>query len=174
MINNDKNSHNNLNDANVPESLNNSDTFKSKQPQILAKQNVNIEPDVGHNLHRHKAVRWLFLLLGFVFIGIGLLGMVLPGLPTTVFMILAAACWAKGSERFYNWIMNHKLFGKMVKDWQDKRAMPRRAKYLAWSMMTISCVFMFYRMPAHLTWVAVLTTIFCASTAIWMARLPDA
>ncbi|PIE47400.1 MAG: hypothetical protein CSA42_03555 [Gammaproteobacteria bacterium] len=118
-------------------------------------------------------MRWLFLLLGFIFLGIGLLGMVLPGLPTTVFMILAAACWAKGSERFYNWIMAHQVFGKMVKAWQDNRAMPRHAKYLAWSMMTISCVFMFYRMPAHLVWIAVLTTIFCVLTAVWMARLPD-
>lgn len=174
MINNDKNSHNNFNDAKIPESFKDSDTFKNKQKQILVTKIAETEHEVSHNLYQYKAVRWLFLLLGFVFLGFGLLGMLLPGLPTTVFIILSAACWAKGSDRFYNWIMSHKFFGKMVKDWQDKRAMPRRAKYLAWGMMTISCVFMFYRMPVHLVWVAVLTTIFCALTAVWMARLPDA
>lgn len=124
-------------------------------------------------LHSHKGARVFFMFLGGVFLILGLIGVIVPGMPTTVFIILSAWCWAKGSERFHTWLMNHKTFGPMLKDWHEKRAMPRKAKYLAWSMMALSCAFLAYRLPAHLWWVVVLTSAICLATSIWMARLPD-
>ncbi|AKG18183.1 membrane protein [Moraxella bovoculi] len=127
-----------------------------------------------HTVHANRLVRWVFFLLGFAFVGLAILGAVLPGMPTTVFILLAGYCWAKSSERFYGWLMHHKIFGKMLRDWEERRAMPRFAKYLAWSMMTSSCVFMYFKLPPDKTWVTILTAAICAVTAIWMARLPDA
>lgn len=156
--------------------------------QKFAKQNVTNTPSATNktvtaqtscnksqpSVHHHAGVRWLFIGLGGVFFALGAAGVVLPVLPTTPFMLLAAACWAKGSQRFHDWLIDHRLFGKMVVDWQQHRAIPRRAKYLAWSMMTLSCLMLFYRLPAHWHWLAWLTTVVCALTAVWMARLPDA
>lgn len=127
-----------------------------------------------HELHGNPLLRWAFFVMGFVFVGLGILGAILPGLPTTVFILLAGYCWAKSSVRFHNWLMRHKIFGKMLTDWQERRAMPRFAKYLAWGMMGVSSAVLFYRLPSDKLWIAVLTGAICLATGIWMARLPDA
>lgn len=133
-------------------------------------QSIAAKPEVRAN----KMVRWTFFVFGFVFLALAIVGVVLPGMPTTVFIILAGYCWSRSSERFHDWLMRHRLFGKMLADWHERRAMPRFAKYLAWSMMAVSCLFMFYRLPDDKLWIAVATSIFCMLTAAWMARLPDA
>ncbi|WP_230655936.1 YbaN family protein [Psychrobacter sp. I-STPA10] len=125
-------------------------------------------------IHSNRLIRWLFLFLGTLFFVLGLIGVVLPVLPTTPFVLLAAACWAKGSDKFHHWLVNHRIFGKMVTDWQQKRAIPRYGKYLAWTMMTASCVMLFYRLQGDWAWLAWVTAAVCLATAIWMARLPDA
>lgn len=103
-----------------------------------------------------------------------MLGVILPGLPTTVFVLLAGYCWAKSSTRFHGWLLCHKVFGKILLDWQERRAMPRFAKYMAWGMMCASGVFLFYRMPADKMWLAYCIGGLCLAISIWMAKLPDA
>lgn len=118
--------------------------------------------------------RMVFFVLGFFFVGLGIVGIFTPLLPTTVFILLAGYCWAKSSERFYLWLYHHKVFGKMLQDWEKNQAIPRSAKYLAWAVMTLSCVFLFWRLPVEKIWMAVLAVIICLISAIWMARFPDA
>ena len=127
-----------------------------------------------YDLHVNPLLRWVFFIMGFVFVGLGILGVILPGVPTTVFILLAGYCWAKSSRRFHGYLMEHKLFGKMLSDWEERRAIPRFAKYLAWGMMTMSSVFLFWRLPDDKLWMAVLSSVICLVTAIWMYRLPDA
>ncbi len=62
---------------------------------------------------------------------LGLAGVVLPLLPTTPFMILAALCFAKGSDRLHRWLMNHSSFGPAIRDWNRHGAITSRAKMLA-------------------------------------------
>ncbi len=119
-------------------------------------------------------VRVCFFGLGMLFFVLGMVGVILPVLPTTPFMILAAACWAKSSRRFHRWLIHHPAFGKLIKDWQERRAIPRYAKYLAWIMMSISCAMLFYRLPIMLWWLAGMVSLVCLATGVWMARLPDA
>ena len=80
----------------------------------------------------------LFLtILGFFFLALAVLGVILPVLPTTCFVLLAAACFAKSSDRFYQWLLSSQLFGPMIQQWQATRSMPKRAKIIA--MTTLAC-----------------------------------
>ena len=125
-------------------------------------------------IHNNALIRGVFFGLGVVFLALGLIGVVVPGMPTTVFVLLAGYCWARSSRRFYAWRMVHRVFGKMLIDWQERRAMPRFAKYLAWAMMAISTVVMFIRLPDDWLWLGVVMAVAMLAVGIWMARLPDA
>lgn len=69
--------------------------------------------------------------LGFLFIGLGAVGAFLPLLPTTPFLLLAAACFARSSERWHGWLLNNPTFGPTIRDWQDRRCISRGAKTTA-------------------------------------------
>ena len=86
---------------------------------------------------RFLIIRLLWISLGSILVGIGTIGIFVPGLPTTVFLILAAACYIRSSERLYNWLIRNKRFGKYIKDFREGKGMPQRAKIIALSMMTI-------------------------------------
>lgn len=117
--------------------------------------------------------RSLLWLAGAVSLALGIIGIVLPGLPTTPFVLLAALCWAKASPRFHHWLYHHRYFGPMVQNWDEKRAVPRRAKYFAFAMMTFSCLLLLWRFPEQ-WWVAAGVAAVCLASAVWMWRLPDA
>ena len=82
--------------------------------------------------------RYLMIAFGWLCVGIGLIGIVVPGLPTTVFMLVAAWAFSRSSERFQRWLMEHPRLGPPVKAWQDRGAIPLKAKVLAVLMMSIS------------------------------------
>ncbi|MEC7881053.1 MAG: YbaN family protein [Chloroflexota bacterium] len=86
---------------------------------------------------RFLIIRLFWISLGSILVGIGTIGIFVPGLPTTVFLILAAACYIRSSERLYNWLIRNKRFGKYIKDFREGKGMPQRAKIIALSMMTI-------------------------------------
>ena len=73
----------------------------------------------------------IFLLLGFFFLGIGVLGIVLPVLPTTPFVLLAAACFARSSEKWHRWLLANPTFGPMVRNWEENRCISCRVKTIA-------------------------------------------
>ena len=84
------------------------------------------------------------ILLGSVSVALGVIGIFVPGLPTTPFLLIAAACYVRSSERLYHWLLNHKVLGKFVRDYQRDKAMPLRSKIVAlasmWSMIGVSVV----------------------------------
>jgi uncharacterized protein len=104
----------------------------------------------------------LSLLLGFI-------GIFLPLLPTTPFVLLAAFCFARGSERWERWMLQHPRWGPMVRDWRTNRAVPLRAKQLATVMMTASCLWAWWVIPSVWRFVPALC---CMATGIWLWRLP--
>lgn len=75
--------------------------------------------------------RLLFLILGVVFVGLGVLGAFLPLLPTTVFLILAAGCFARSSPRLEAWLLSHARFGPTLRAWRESGAISARGKILA-------------------------------------------
>lgn len=78
---------------------------------------------------------------GMLFVGLGVLGMVLPLLPSTVFFLLAAAAFAHSSERLYTWLMEHKLFGSLIRNYRLYRAIPLRAKITSISLLWVSILY---------------------------------
>lgn len=92
-----------------------------------------------------KFVKSLFLIIGISSLVLGFIGIFLPVLPTTPFILLSAYCFAKSSERFHRYIMQHKLFGKMVSDFYEKKIIPVKTKIIAltlmWTTLSLSVIF---------------------------------
>ena len=75
--------------------------------------------------------------LGFVFLGLAIVGVFLPLLPTTPFVLLAAGCFAQSSERMHRWILANETFGPMVRDWEERRCVTCRVKTIAIGSMVL-------------------------------------
>jgi len=78
-----------------------------------------------------RPLRILFAAAGLIFVLLGIIGAFLPVLPTTPFIILAAACFARSSPRLEAWLLSHPVFGALLRDWRDRGAIPRHAKLAA-------------------------------------------
>jgi len=81
--------------------------------------------------------RLLFLLAGWLSLGLGILGIPLPLLPTTPFLLLAAVCFARGSQRWHQWLLQHPTFGPPIVAWQRHRAIPRRVKWMGTASLLV-------------------------------------
>jgi len=79
-----------------------------------------------------------YLLLGWVCVALGAIGLILPVMPTTVFILIAAWAFARSSPRLHLWLREHPRFGFSLRSWEDHRAMPRRAKRIALLMLVVS------------------------------------
>jgi hypothetical protein len=115
--------------------------------------------------------RWLWIALAYVALGLGVIGIFLPGLPTTPFILLAAWAAAKGSRRLHEWLLAHRVFGPMVRDWQARGAVSRKAKRMALLMMTLCAVIMFATAPKW--WMAATGTACMCAVALWLWRRPE-
>ncbi len=94
---------------------------------------------------KQKWVRILLIIGGTLSVGLGILGIFVPGLPTTPFLLLAAACYARSSQRFYDWLLNNKYFGNYIRNYQQRKAVPLKVKVLTLALLwiTIGCSVMF-------------------------------
>ena len=103
----------------------------------------------------NKLVRILWLIAGTICVVLGTIGMVLPILPTTPFLLAAAACYCKSSERMYRWLLNNKWFGEYIRNYKEGRGLPLKTKITAltvlWVTIGFSTVFILHRLlPAPL------------------------
>jgi hypothetical protein len=122
--------------------------------------------------HKSLAVRVLLVLAGTAFVALGIAGAFLPVLPTTPFLLLAAACYARASTRFYNGLLNNRTFGPVIREWQRHRSIPYRTKVSAIALMAITLsvsIVFFVEPPALQMGLAV----FGLALAIYMYRIPS-
>ena len=120
-----------------------------------------------------KTARISWLVAGCISVCIGFIGIIVPGLPTTVFMLIAAACFYRSSQRFYDWIISHKLFGHHVKNYREGKGMPKRAKVMAFLFMWGFVLFaVAFGIPDHLLWVKIITSLSAATGTGYIAALP--
>ncbi|WP_129643987.1 YbaN family protein [Peristeroidobacter agariperforans] len=116
-------------------------------------------------------VRYLLLVFAVVCLAIGVIALFIPGLPTTVFILIAGWAAARSSPRFHDWLVNHRHFGPMLRDWRAHGAVSRRAKIMATVMMSGSAVIFFMVSPRR--WVAELLTAVMALVLMWLWLRPE-
>jgi uncharacterized membrane protein YbaN (DUF454 family) len=83
-------------------------------------------------------LRWALIAAGFVSLALGGLGVILPGLPTTPFVLLAGACFVRASPALHGWLLSTRWAGPMLRDWQTHRSLPKRTKWLAIATMAVT------------------------------------
>lgn len=120
-------------------------------------------------IHRIKKVLWTTL--GLVSLGMAYVGVITPGIPYSPFVVFAAYCFSKGSERMHRWIYNHKLFGPFLTNWGEKRVFPLKMKFFMLAMMSTSLLIMYFTgVPTR---GIIYTAGFMALVAVWAWRYPS-
>lgn len=128
--------------------------------------------------HRHKKprsrsaiVRVWWLMVAICSLVLAIIGVVLPGMPTTVFVLISAWAAARSSPRLYQWLMEHPIFGPALYNWQNGRLVNRRAKWLALCSMTVCAVLLLWLAPFW--WLNVLTIGCMLCVLLWLWSRPE-
>lgn len=133
-------------------------------------------PETGAACRQPKVAQrpWLqklYVLGGFVMVGLAVLGALLPGLPTTIFLILALWCFGRSSPQRAARLLAHPRYGEILRQWQQHRLVPRRAKYLATVGMSVGWLLLFWQQGLQL-WLWALAALELA-VLLWLWRLPS-
>ena len=92
-----------------------------------------------------RAARWPFAVLAYLFVGLALVGVVVPGLPTFPFLLLAAWAASRGSKRLHDWLHGHPRFGPSLAEWEEERAISTSSKIVAVALLALSWLIMLWR-----------------------------
>lgn len=118
---------------------------------------------------RQKIQKTLFMTLGFMFIALGVLGIFLPLLPTTPFIILAALFFSKSSQRYHQWLLENKVFGPILRNWECSRCIPRFAKILSFSMIAVFGSISIVTLP--FLWLKIITVLLIGYACYFIANI---
>lgn len=119
-------------------------------------------------LIRNHAFRTLVFLLGALSLTLGFIGIFLPLLPTTPFVLLAAWCFFKSSAKTHQWLYQHPALGKILRDWEQHHAIARRAKIIAISMIALSLIFTWVKVTEWL-WLKISITVLLICVSLFIA-----
>jgi uncharacterized protein len=133
---------------------------------------MNQTCDINKEKKKHqKVVRAFFFVAGSVSLGLGAIGIVLPVLPTTPFLLLALACYCRSSEKMTRWMLNNKYFGKYIRNYREGKGIPLKTKIFAitilWITITISAIFIVPIMIVQL-----ILFIIATAVTLHLIRLP--
>ena len=124
-------------------------------------------PEASNN----RTQRHFYQFLGWLCVALGLIGTVLPLMPTTVFLLIAAWAFSRSSQRWHRWLREHNRFGETIRAWEEHHAMPRRAKRIAFLALGAS-----YALTAYVygpfSWAAIIGGLCIAAVALYIAHIP--
>ena len=115
--------------------------------------------------------RWAWWLLAWVSLGVGIVGIVLPVLPTAPFILLSAFAAARGSERLHAWLVGHPRFGPAIREWEAHGAVARRSKWLATATMAVTALVLVLAAPR--AWVAASGIVAMVVVGTWLWCRPE-
>ncbi len=115
-------------------------------------------------------LRQVLKVCGLLCVGLAVVGIFLPLLPTVPLLLLAAACFARSSERFHAWLLEHTYLGPMIRDYLDGQGIPLKAKISAIALMWAAIAISIY--VVSVDWVRLLLIAIAAGVTIYLARLP--
>ncbi|MDP1558686.1 MAG: YbaN family protein [Nitrosomonas sp.] len=139
-------------------------------PQLPAKDRQDVSL---LRLHDSRLARWLYFSAGLTALILGIMGVVLPVLPTTPFILLAAACFARSSEHFHDKLLANRIVGPIIREWCLYRSIPRRAKRWAYVLMALSFGSSILIVPAIWHKVMLAATGIILATFIWRIPVRD-
>jgi uncharacterized protein len=117
-------------------------------------------------------MKFFLMILGFISLGLGIIGIFLPVLPTTPFVLLSAYLFGKSSERFHKYLLHHKLFGTIIRDFNEKKVIRRKNKIVAltsmWIVLLSSVIFF---MPFW--WAKLIVILIGIGTTIYLITFPE-
>ncbi|MBO99439.1 MAG: hypothetical protein CL730_04215 [Chloroflexi bacterium] len=123
-------------------------------------------------VNKNKLIRLLFVFIGSIFVGLAVIGIFIPGLPTTPFLIVAAYFYIRSSEKLYNWLINNKILGIYIKNYLAGNGMPMRAKIVALLLMWIfGSIAVFYAIPKSLIYVRIIVFIILITGTIFVSKV---
>lgn len=128
--------------------------------------------EIPYRPHTSPTVRWLLIGAGTVCVALGLVGVFMPVLPTTPFMLLAAACYARSSERFYRRLVANPTFGPTIVEWQRHRSIPYRTKGYAIVLMSATLATSIVFFVAN-PWLKAVLAALGVTVAVWLWRIPS-
>ncbi|WPB57479.1 YbaN family protein [Xylophilus sp. GOD-11R] len=135
------------------------------------KAEESIEPSTPAPRPLPRPARWALHAFAVLCLVLGLIGAVVPGMPTTVFILMAAWAAARSSPRLHAWLMRNRVFGPMLLNWQNGGTVSRRAKWSATATMALCGVVVGY--TVHRRWAATLSIICMALVLAWLWRRPE-
>lgn len=140
-------------------------------PETERREGVWVDYSHELQLASHPLLRLLFMALGLLSLGSAVLGIILPGWPTTIWLIFATFFFVRSSPRFYNGLMNHRVFGPLIRDFRAGLGIPLRAKVFAISMIVLfagsSALFLIESI-----WVSALVAVLGAAGVAYLSWLP--
>lgn len=117
------------------------------------------------------ALRWLLMLFAALCLVMGVIGIIVPGMPSTVFILLAGWAAARSSPRLHAWLWRHPLFGSMLRNWADGGRVSRHAKWSATFLMTLCALVLVW---VHVPRWAAITAVTCMACVLaWLWRRPE-
>lgn len=132
--------------------------------------NVELTQCSGSSQGQSKTKKFILKVTGLMFVGLAILGVILPILPTTPFLLVAAACFAKSSPRLQKKLLANKTFGPLIHEWQQSRSIPRKAKRVALLTIILSVVWSAYLLKSFMLTALVFALVIGPFIFLW--RLP--
>ena len=118
---------------------------------------------------RHRLLRWLYISLGSLLVAIGVIGIVLPLLPSTIFFLLAAGCFGRSSPSAYRWLTKNRWFGKELREYREERGATVASKALSIGTLWLGIGLSAYLIDS--TWVRVLLVVIASGVTVHLLRL---
>jgi uncharacterized protein len=123
-------------------------------------------------IKKHKIVRGLLIVAGTFSLALGAIGLFLPILPTTPFLLLSAACYMRSSERLHDWLINNRWFGEYIKNYQSGKGIPKKTKIIALTAMWLTIIYSACFVVDEIMVAQIALLLIAAGVSIHLIRLP--